>query len=95
MFVESEKLILFINLLNLFCNVIRNFIYILNKITFVFICSSMENEVRNADDSLSIESRLSEHKPVKRGKGRPPKNASTFDALDIITEQTLRVIIYS
>lgn len=52
-----------------------------------WIFSSLENETRNADDALSIESRLGEQKPVKRGKGRPPKNASNVDAL----EQTLRV----
>lgn len=53
--------------------------------------SSLDNETRNAEDTLSMESRIGEHKTVKRGKGRPPKNASAFDALDIVTEQTLRV----
>lgn len=43
--------------------------------------------------SLNLDSRILEHKPVKRGKGRPPKNASTFDAFDIVAEQTLRVSI--
>lgn len=49
--------------------------------------SSLDSETRNADDALSVESRIGEQKPVKRGKGRPPKNASSVDAL----EQTLRV----
>lgn len=56
----------------------------------MFIFSSFENETRNADDALSNESRIGEQKPVKRGKGRPPKNASSVDAL----EQTLRVRIF-
>ncbi|XP_065220664.1 chromatin remodeling regulator CECR2-like isoform X2 [Planococcus citri] len=54
--------------------------------------NSIESESRNADDALSIESRIGEHKPIKRGKGRPPKNASSFDAFDIVAEQTLRDI---
>lgn len=53
--------------------------------------SSLDNETRNAEDTISMESRIGENKTVKRGKGRPPKNASAFDALDIVTEQTLRV----
>lgn len=60
-------------------------------VTWAFHFSSIESESRNADDAMSIESRIGEHKPIKRGKGRPPKNASAFDALDIIAEQTLRV----
>lgn len=62
-------------------------------VVIFFVFSSTEVATHTVEVSLNIDSRILEHKPVKRGKGRPPKNASTFDAFDIVAEQTLRVSI--